>query len=119
MNKINQKILMIIKNAVIIETRIEVENERRGFMFSFVLAFQFLYFPEDKTEYIPAVINLVIFSILRLFSVQNFYENIKTRRKKSKGIRRTVKKYPCMKRTVKDETVLFYRAKKFNFKWVC
>ena len=32
-------------------------------MFSLVLAFQFLYFPEDKTAYIPAVITLIIFSL--------------------------------------------------------
>jgi hypothetical protein len=48
-------------------------------IFSSILAFMFLYFPDDKSEYIPAVINLIIFSFLE------------TGRKKGKGIRRTFK----------------------------
>ncbi len=41
-------------------------------MFSYVLGFPFLYFPEDKTEYIPALITLVIFSVFAYFAFSFF-----------------------------------------------
>ena len=60
-------------------------------IFSSVLVFTFLYFPEDKTEYIPAVINLVIFSILAYLAVRLFIRISKREEKKAKDIRRTIK----------------------------
>ncbi|WP_231889792.1 hypothetical protein [Oceanobacillus sp. Castelsardo] len=37
----------------------------------------FLYFPEDKTEYIPAVISLVIFMSLACVAMYVFYKKSK------------------------------------------
>lgn len=37
----------------------------------------FLYFPEDKTEYIPAFIILVIFMVLALATMYFFYKKSK------------------------------------------
>jgi hypothetical protein len=50
-------------------------------MFSFVLAFQFLYFPEDKSEYIPAFISLAIFSLFAYLAFRIF-RNISNREEK-------------------------------------
>ena len=54
-------------------------------MFSFVLAFQFLYFPEDKTAYIPAVITLVIFSFFAYVALRFLgkYQNEKKRKQRN------------------------------------
>ncbi|WP_338471944.1 hypothetical protein R4Z10_04030 [Niallia sp. XMNu-256] len=41
-------------------------------MFSYVLGFPFLYFPEDKTEYIPALITIIIFSVFAYFAFRIF-----------------------------------------------
>ncbi len=38
---------------------------------------EFLYFPEDKTEYIPAVISLVIFSIGAAVTMYLIYKHSK------------------------------------------
>ncbi len=37
----------------------------------------FLYFPEDKTEYIPAVISLIIFMTLACVAMYIFYKKSK------------------------------------------
>jgi hypothetical protein len=37
----------------------------------------FLYFPEDKTEYIPAVISLTIFMLLACITMYVFYKKSK------------------------------------------
>lgn len=52
----------------------------------FVLGFLFLYFPEDKTEYIPAVITLVIFSILAYFAFTMFRKISKREEKKAQEL---------------------------------
>lgn len=41
----------------------------------------FLYFPEDKSEYIPAFISLVIFMILALATMYFFYKKSKKEEK--------------------------------------
>lgn len=38
---------------------------------------EFLYFPDDKTEYIPAIIQLVIFMILASITMYLFYKRSK------------------------------------------
>lgn len=38
---------------------------------------EFLYFPDDKTEYIPAIIQLVIFMILASITMYFFYKRSK------------------------------------------
>lgn len=60
-------------------------------MFSFVLAFQFLYFPEDKTAYIPAVITLVIFSTFAYFTFVIFRKISKREEKKAKELEEQLK----------------------------
>ena len=60
-------------------------------MFSFVLAFQFLYFPEDKTDYIPAVITLVIFSFFAYFVFTIFRKISKREEKKAKELEEQLK----------------------------
>ncbi|MFS0674382.1 hypothetical protein [Ornithinibacillus sp. 179-J 7C1 HS] len=42
----------------------------------------FLYFPEDKSEYIPAIITLVIFMILAVLAFYFFYKHSKKQEKK-------------------------------------
>lgn len=42
---------------------------------------EFLYFPEDKTEYIPAIITLVIFMILAAFAMYWFIKRSKKEEK--------------------------------------
>ena len=60
-------------------------------MFSFVLAFQFLYFPEDKTAYIPAVITLVIFSFFAYVAFAIFRKISKREEKKAKELEEKLK----------------------------
>ncbi|MFB4169268.1 hypothetical protein [Virgibacillus sp. JSM 102003] len=43
---------------------------------------EFLYFPEDKTEYIPAIIQLVIFMIGAVIVMYFFYKVSKKEEKK-------------------------------------
>ncbi|HLR62737.1 MAG TPA: hypothetical protein VK097_09885 [Lentibacillus sp.] len=44
---------------------------------------EFLYFPEDKTEYIPAVITLVIFMIGAVLATYFFVKHSKKEAKKT------------------------------------
>ena len=60
-------------------------------MFSLVLAFQFLYFPEDKTAYIPAVITLVIFSFFAYVAFVIFRKISKREEKKAKELEEKLK----------------------------
>ncbi len=60
-------------------------------IFSSILAFAFLYFPEDKSEYIPAVINLVIFSIFAYLAVRLFIRISKREEKKAKELEEQLK----------------------------
>lgn len=46
----------------------------------------FLYFPEDKTEYIPAVIQLVLITVLAYFAVRFFMKLSKKEEQKSKEL---------------------------------
>lgn len=57
----------------------------------FVLGFPFLYFPEDKTEYIPALITLVIFSAFAYFAFILFKKNSKREEKKAKDLEAQLK----------------------------
>ncbi|MUK90028.1 hypothetical protein GMD78_16780 [Ornithinibacillus sp. L9] len=43
---------------------------------------EFLYFPEDKSEYIPAIITLVIFMIGAVFAMYFLYKKSKNEEKK-------------------------------------
>ncbi|MCQ6276512.1 hypothetical protein JMM81_16485 [Bacillus sp. V3B] len=58
--------------------------------FSYVL-FSFMYFPEDKSEYIPAVINLVIFSVLAYLAMRFFMRISKREEKKAKELEEQLK----------------------------
>jgi hypothetical protein len=60
-------------------------------IFSSILAFTFLYFPEDKSEYIPAVISLVIFSIFAYLAVRLFMGISKREEKKAKELEEKLK----------------------------
>ena len=51
----------------------------------FVLSL-FLYFPEDKSEYIPAVIKLIIFMILAAFAMKWVINISKREEKKAKEL---------------------------------
>ncbi|MDC3412385.1 hypothetical protein NC797_00185 [Aquibacillus sp. 3ASR75-11] len=42
----------------------------------------FLYFPEDKTEYIPAVLNLLLFVLGAVIVMYFFYKHSKKEEKK-------------------------------------
>lgn len=44
---------------------------------NFFILMPFLYFPEDKTEYIPAVISLVLFMVLACIAMYLFYKKSK------------------------------------------
>jgi len=52
---------------------------------SYVLGL-FLYFPEDKSEYIPAFIQLAIISLLAYFTVKYFIKISKREEKKAKEL---------------------------------
>jgi hypothetical protein len=67
---------------------INLERKNR-MIFSYVLAF--LYFPEDKTEYIPAVINLIIFTIFAYLAVRFFIKISKREEKKAKQLEEDLK----------------------------
>lgn len=51
----------------------------------------FLYFPEDKSEYIPAFIQLVIFSLFAYFAVKFFIKLSKREEKKAKELEEQLK----------------------------
>lgn len=59
-------------------------------IFSSILAF--LYFPDDKSEYIPAVINLIIFSILAYLAVRVFMKISKREEKRAKELEEQLKR---------------------------
>ena len=65
---------------------------------------EFLYFPEDKTEYIPAFITLVIFMILAVFAMYWFI-------KKSKKEEETFNKKYHQGEYNNDEEATHYRKK--------
>ncbi|HEX6594498.1 MAG TPA: hypothetical protein VF095_07900 [Bacillota bacterium] len=46
-------------------------------MFNYLYAMEFLYFPEDKSEYIPSVITLAIFMIGAVITMYIFYNKSK------------------------------------------
>ena len=60
-------------------------------MQAYVLAMFFLYFPEDKTEYIPAVIKLVIFAIAAFLVMRMFIKISKKEAKKAEELERQLK----------------------------
>ena len=51
----------------------------------------FLYFPEDKSEYIPAVIKLVIFMVLALLTMRLVINISKREEKKAKELEEQLK----------------------------
>jgi hypothetical protein len=55
------------------------------------LLFSFMYFPEDKTEYIPAVISLVIFSIFAYLAMRLFIKISKREEQKAKELEEQLK----------------------------
>jgi large-conductance mechanosensitive channel len=55
------------------------------------IMFSFMYFPEDKTEYIPAVINLIIFSIFAYLAMRFFMKISKREEKKAKELEEQLK----------------------------
>ena len=80
-------------------------------MFSFVLAFQFLYFPEDKTAYIPAVITLVIFSFFAYVAFTIFRKISKREEKKAKELEEQVKNIHAWKEQLEGKLFFFYVQK--------
>ncbi|WP_394239580.1 hypothetical protein [Niallia oryzisoli] len=63
-------------------------SDQKGLLpmtFSYILGL-FLYFPEDKSEYIPAVIQLAIFSLFAFFAVKYFIKISKRQEKKAKEL---------------------------------
>ncbi len=54
-------------------------------IFSYILGL-FLYFPEDKLEYIPAFIQLAIICLLAYFTVKYFIKISKREEKKAKEL---------------------------------
>lgn len=58
--------------------------------FSFVLGF-FLYFPEDKSEYLPAVIKLVITILIAFLAVRFFIKLSKKEERKAKELEEKIK----------------------------
>jgi large-conductance mechanosensitive channel len=59
--------------------------------FPYVL-FSFMYFPEDKSEYIPAVISLAIVSILAYLAVRFVIKVSKREEKKAKELEEQLKR---------------------------
>ena len=52
----------------------------------FVLLMPFLYFPEDKSEYIPAAISFVVFMTLMLFVFRWVIKNSKRQEQETKEL---------------------------------
>ncbi|MBP2240485.1 preprotein translocase subunit YajC [Cytobacillus eiseniae] len=52
----------------------------------------FLYFPEDKTEYIPAGIALAIFALAAFFTFKFFIKISKKEEAKAKELEKSLKK---------------------------
>jgi hypothetical protein len=59
-------------------------SEGRKKMFHPLVLADFLYFPKDKTEYFPAVISLIIFSIGAILAMRYFIVSSKREAKKTK-----------------------------------
>lgn len=55
-------------------------------MSDLVLLMPFLYFPEDKSEYIPAAISFVIFMILMAFTFRWILKNSKKQEAETKEL---------------------------------
>ena len=62
-------------------------------IFSSIFALMFLYFPDDKSEYIPAVINLIIFSFLAYLAVRVFMNISKREEKRAKELEEHLRKH--------------------------
>ncbi|AXH99675.1 hypothetical protein DV702_07995 [Sporosarcina sp. PTS2304] len=58
----------------------------------FVLLMPFLYFPEDKTEYIPAAISFVIFMTLMLFVFRWIIKKSKRQEEETKELEQRILK---------------------------
>ena len=58
----------------------------------FVLLMPFLYFPEDKSEYIPAAISFVIFMTLMLFVFRWIIKNSKRQEEETKELEQRILK---------------------------
>lgn len=55
-------------------------------MFDWAIISLFLYFPEDKTEYIPAAITTVIFVIVAIFTMRWIMKKSKQDEEKTKEL---------------------------------
>lgn len=55
-------------------------------MFDWTIISLFLYFPEDKTEYIPAAITTVIFVIVAIFTMRWIMKKSKQDEEKTKAL---------------------------------
>lgn len=64
----------------------------------FVLLMPFLYFPEDKSEYIPAAISFVIFMTLMLFVFRWVLKNSKRQEQETKELEERILKERQQKR---------------------
>ena len=58
----------------------------------FVLLMPFLYFPEDKSEYIPAAISFVVFMTLMLFVFRWVIRNSKRQEEETKELEQRILK---------------------------
>ena len=58
----------------------------------FVLLMPFLYFPEDKAEYIPAAISFVVFMTLMLFVFRWVIRNSKRQEEETKELEQRILK---------------------------
>lgn len=58
----------------------------------FVLLMPFLYFPEDKVEYVPAAISFVIFMTLMLFVFRWVIRNSKRQEEETKELEERILK---------------------------
>ena len=56
----------------------------------FVLLMPFLYFPEDKSEYIPAAISFVIFMTIMLFVFRWIIKNSKRQEEETKELEQRI-----------------------------
>lgn len=64
----------------------------------FVLLMPFLYFPEDKAEYIPAAISFVVFMTLMLFVFRWVIKNSKRQEEETKELEERILKERQQKR---------------------
>ncbi|MBS4195198.1 hypothetical protein [Lederbergia citri] len=59
---------------------------------SFVLYMPFLYFPEDKTEYIPAALSMSIFILAAIFTFIFIKKHSKKQEAKTKDLEEQIKR---------------------------